>query len=210
MKIVRHTARDMRQALRAIREQLGEEAVILSSRRTAEGVEVTAAIDFEAGSLENAVPIAIPGDRTAAPDVLSGRSVPAPARPPQSVRPMEFTRAPEATPAPEPVRASESARPARKAAGTASLEIAAPSPTTHTAAASAAPLFEPPPHAPADAMGKELQTLRRMLETQLAQLAWNDRTRRAPVHTELLRELTEIGIAQDLADYILKQLPEKV
>jgi len=210
MKIVRHTARDMRQALRAIREQLGEEAVILSSRRTTEGVEVTAAIDFEAGSLENAVPIAIPGDRTAAPDVLSGRSVPAPARPPQSVRPMEFTRAPEATPAPEPVRASESARPARKAAGTASLEIAAPSPTTHTAAASAAPLFEPPPHAPADAMGKELQTLRRMLETQLAQLAWNDRTRRAPVHTEILRELTEIGIAQDLADHIVGQLDERV
>src|SRR6185437_3983913 len=52
-----------------------------------------------------------------------------------------------------------------------------------------------------DAMGNELKSLRRMLETQLAQLAWNDRTRRAPVHTELLRELTEIGIAQDLADH---------
>jgi flagellar biosynthesis protein FlhF len=59
-------------------------------------------------------------------------------------------------------------------------------------------------------MGKELQTLRRMLETQLAQLAWNDRTRRAPVHTELLRELTEIGIAQDLADHIVGQLDERV
>ncbi len=45
-----------------------------------------------------------------------------------------------------------------------------------------------------------------MLETQLAQLAWNDRTRRAPVHTELLRELTEIGIAQDLAEHIVGQL----
>ena len=32
MKIIRHTARDMRQALRAVREQLGEDAVILSSR----------------------------------------------------------------------------------------------------------------------------------------------------------------------------------
>ncbi|MFI4886713.1 MAG: flagellar biosynthesis protein FlhF, partial [Steroidobacterales bacterium] len=72
------------------------------------------------------------------------------------------------------------------------------------------PLFEPAHEAPADAMGKELQTLRRMLETQLAQLAWNDRTRRAPVHTELLRELTEIGIAQDLADHIVGQLDERV
>jgi flagellar biosynthesis protein FlhF len=61
-----------------------------------------------------------------------------------------------------------------------------------------------------DAMGTELKTLRRMLETQLAQLAWNDLTRRAPVHVEILRELTEIGISQELSEYILKQLPDKV
>ena len=59
-------------------------------------------------------------------------------------------------------------------------------------------------------MGTELKTLRRMLETQLAQLAWNDLTRRAPAHVEILRELTEIGITQDLSDYILKQLPDNV
>ena len=50
MKIVRHTAPDMRQALRSIREQLGEDAVILSSRRLAKGVEVTAAVDFDASN----------------------------------------------------------------------------------------------------------------------------------------------------------------
>src|SRR5579862_3776085 len=53
MKIIRHTARDMRQALRGVREQLGEDAVILSSRRTSEGVEVTAAVDFDASTLES-------------------------------------------------------------------------------------------------------------------------------------------------------------
>src|SRR3954462_12450900 len=52
MKIIRHTAGDMRGALRAVREELGEDAVILSSRRTGEGVEVTAAIDFDAATLE--------------------------------------------------------------------------------------------------------------------------------------------------------------
>src|SRR5487761_690955 len=161
MKIVRHTAPDMRQALRSIREQLGEEAVILSSRRLAQGVEVTAAVDFEADSLEHAEPLAIPGERPSAP-----------------------------TPQPrsEPVR--EQASPA--------------------AAADPLPLFDPQPEAPAAAMGKELQTLRRMLETQLAQLAWNDRTRRAPVHTELLRELPEIGIAQDVADHLVGQLDERI
>jgi flagellar biosynthesis protein FlhF len=59
-----------------------------------------------------------------------------------------------------------------------------------------------------DAMGNELKSLRRMLETQLAQLAWNDLTRRAPIHTEILRELTEIGITPDLADHLIRQLPD--
>ncbi len=52
MKITRHVAKDMRQALKLVRDQLGPEAVILTSKRTATGVEVTAAIDFDAARLE--------------------------------------------------------------------------------------------------------------------------------------------------------------
>jgi flagellar biosynthesis protein FlhF len=134
MKITRHTARDMRQALRAVREQLGPDAVILSSRRTAQGVEVTAAMDFDAENVQSSAP--------AAPPV-------APA------------------PSPETPRAAE-------------------------------------------AMSEELKTLRRMLETQLAQLAWNDLARRAPVHTEMLRELTEIGIGHELAAEVMMNVPSGV
>jgi flagellar biosynthesis protein FlhF len=177
MKIARHTAPDMRQAMRLVREQLGEDAVILSSRRTAQGVEITAAVDFDAAGLE----------------------VPAAAA------------APIAVAAPEPAP-----RPASRAAAAPAIHAPA-----HAAPAGAAPVATPPaatpealfpaePDMPADAMGKELQSLRRMLETQLAQLAWSERTRRAPVHTELLRELTEIGIAQDLADHLVGQLDERI
>jgi flagellar biosynthesis protein FlhF len=49
--------------------------------------------------------------------------------------------------------------------------------------------------------------MRRMLETQLAQLAWNDLARRAPIHTEMLRELTEIGLAPDLAAEVVAGIP---
>lgn len=135
MKITRHTAADMRQALRAVREQLGDEAVILSSRRTAQGVEVTAAVDFDATRIEAAA-----------------------------------TYAPAAPQAPSP----------------------------------------PPPQADTQEVGSELKTLRRMLETQLAQLTWNESTRRHPVHAELMRELAEIGITRDLADHLVGQLPEQV
>jgi flagellar biosynthesis protein FlhF len=177
MKIARHTAPDMRQAMRLVREQLGEEAVILSSRRTAQGVEITAAVDFDAAGLE--VPAAASAPVPAA----------APATPARAV-----VRAAAAPAAP----AAPAAHPSPAAAGTVA---AAPTPES---------LFPEEPDMPAEAMGKELQSLRRMLETQLAQLAWSERTRRAPVHTELLRELTEIGIAQDLADHLVGQLDERI
>ena len=48
MKIKRFVAQDMRQALRMVREALGEDAVILSNKSVDGGVELTAAIDLVA------------------------------------------------------------------------------------------------------------------------------------------------------------------
>jgi flagellar biosynthesis protein FlhF len=61
-----------------------------------------------------------------------------------------------------------------------------------------------------DSMSHELKIMRRMLEAQLEQLAWSERTRRTPVIAELLRELTEIGISQELAARLAEQLPDEV
>ena len=389
MKIIRHTARDMRQALRAVREQLGEDAVILSSRRTGDGVEVTAAVDFDASTLEAggfsgtpavaALPAPIPAPSFAPPpasaglltvagqsagarrsmdanqsapagrlqdtgrstgasqSTASGRSAaatnstvlalttprgakanrgetagaaavaaapaaPAAARvaPPVAARSVA-ARASSATAAAAAALAAAAAAAAEDDAQAASepapsydtlaalereptytraydadwISEAARQAVAEHVAAPRAPLLAPAPpiaesaptrgpavrqttahvaaHTPShaaaaadidpveqvredtltplasneikatfaqfqtpaaatagatDAMGSELKTLRRMLETQLAHLAWNDLSRRAPVHTEILRELTEIGISQDLAEHLARQLPE--
>ncbi|HEY2591788.1 MAG TPA: flagellar biosynthesis protein FlhF [Steroidobacteraceae bacterium] len=160
MKITRHAARDMRQALRAVREQLGPDAVILSSRRTPDGVEVTAAMDFDTESL-------IAEAERAAP--------PAPAP------------APAAAPPSEPAR---------------------------TVQATVEPLFADEPQETAEAhspnvlaMQTELKTLRHVLETQLARLAWSDLARRSPIQTEMLRELTAVGIAAESAAEIVASVP---
>ena len=52
MKIKRFVAQDMRQALRMVRETLGEDAVILSNKTVDGGIELTAAIDL----VEDATP----------------------------------------------------------------------------------------------------------------------------------------------------------
>jgi flagellar biosynthesis protein FlhF len=443
MKIIRHTARDMRQALRAVREQLGEDAVILSSRRTGEGVEVTAAVDFDAATLEgsgfssaplppqapariiDATPVPFeppaataPARRTPAalessaarnqtalrarspaeldagdptdlsalasrtpaaatrlpaakrsaaglsPAALDSSDAPSPdsfaaalrtpaasngsstraattsaaatrltsasgtaaANAPSGLSPSAFAlmtgrapppptlaaSAPIAAPAriavpntsyhdlaavdqPEdyddgvtftsqaaryaayeadliseaareavvehmvsdrapvleaaPTPAAQAAAPARATAARAQKRLAAPEaiepemassyeemaaddhdpretdPVEEIREATLTPLASnevkatfaefkanagsaPASPAAAEAMSDELKTLRRMLENQLAHLAWNDLTRRAPVHTEILRELTEIGISHDLAEHLVRQLPE--
>ena len=303
MKIVRHVAPDMRQALRSIRAQLGEDAVILSSRRIPEGVEVTAAVDFDASALQDAMnnPAAAlpPTAVTERPARESPPGAPlpptAPPAPPAATHaahaqrpdqrpapvmlgqpvPMAHVMAAPTGPAPSyaqlagepahshaaashyfPGQAATDARPFAHILGseptharTAQAPTVAHAPVVQPAQHAPAPVSHAPAAAPAavkavpnrreptlnigqdadddtvvrlstaatatsapasDATGAELKTLRRMLETQLAQLAWNDLTRRAPAHVEILRELTEIGISPDLSDYILKQLPEKV
>jgi flagellar biosynthesis protein FlhF len=135
-------------------------------------------------------------------------------------------RAPVLAPAVQTAVAARTAPAARAAAAhpapASYATIAAEDPVTEVREATLTPLASsevaatfaefraPAATAPAatEAMGNELKTLRRMLETQLAHLAWNDLTRRAPVHTEILRELTEIGITQDLAEHLVRQLPE--
>jgi flagellar biosynthesis protein FlhF len=59
----------------------------------------------------------------------------------------------------------------------------------------------------AAAIDGELKALRRLLETQLAALAWNDLTRRAPATTEMIREFATLGIDRELAAGILGGLP---
>ncbi len=187
MKISKHTATDMRTALRLVREQLGHEAVIISSRRTKQGVEVTAAIDFDAA----------PPEPPTAPPV----EVRQPARVPAPIQ--------ETEPELDPYAIADSLGGqtvimdksyARVQAVVQAHAKTAPPPPQDTATSAAVAAAK-------EEMGHELRNLRRILETQLAQLAWNDLSRRAPIQTQILRELTEVGITQDFASQIVAQLP---
>ena len=76
MKIKRFVAQDMRQALRMVRETLGEDAVILSNKSVEGGVELTAAVDLVEAVSEETVDQRIP-DRRAAAQASAGAAGPA-------------------------------------------------------------------------------------------------------------------------------------
>jgi flagellar biosynthesis protein FlhF len=177
MRIIRYMAPDTRQALRGVREQLGEDAVILSSKRTADGVEVTAAAEMDVEASGGAA-----AQATSPPSEWTSSNASAAAEPAIAIP-----------------RAQDSAAAAISDRVAARGAISAEHPATTLSGA------EPPK----EGLNQEMRIIRRMLESQLEQLAWNDRTRRTPAITEILRELTEIGIAQELAERIGQQLPEQ-
>ncbi len=73
MKIKRFVAQDMRQALRMVRETLGEDAVILSNKSVDGGVEITAAVDLVDGVSGDTVDQRIPTMRWRPRAVARGR-----------------------------------------------------------------------------------------------------------------------------------------
>lgn len=72
MKIKRFVAQDMRQALRMVRETLGEDAVILSNKSVDGGVEITAAVDLVDGVSGDTVDQRIPDNEVATQGSRSG------------------------------------------------------------------------------------------------------------------------------------------
>lgn len=180
MKLKHYRAPDMRQALRLVREAQGPDAVILSSRRVSGGVEVVAAVDYDHDGGVDTYGRDLPETRTA------GRAQQATARGASASYAEARDRLAQSYDGPQPVE----------------HELAA------LAQRFATERFDGPEHV--SDVNEELRTVRRMLETQLATLAWNDLSRRAPVQTELLKELTQLGLGHDLAAELVTQLPSRL
>jgi flagellar biosynthesis protein FlhF len=196
MKIKHYRAPDMRQALRQVRDAQGPDAVILSSRRITGGVEVVAAVDYDTGDqalqgpgAQGSYPANAARDGTRYKDVADQHEHTAQYG--QSSRP--FSAAPE--------EAAASVRSHRPLSFTTDRFDEADSLLNRAR--------QPELQAPSS-MSEELRTLRQMLETQMATLAWNDLSRRAPLQTEVLKQLTELGLAADLAGELVAQLPSKL
>ena len=68
------------------------------------------------------------------------------------------------------------------------------------------PAIIPPAVAGSAAIDSELKSLRHLLETQLAALAWNDLTRRAPVKAALMREFASLGLDRELGASLLESV----
>lgn len=180
MKMKRYLAADMRSALKAIREEQGPDAVILSNRATSQGVEVCAAVDIELAAGQGTLA------ETAALKQLERAALQQLER--EASEPAAGTLQTSVVTPSQP----------------ASFEIVA----DDAEDALFAPLAQETQRGSADlTIGEELRSLRALLEQQLAALAWNDFTRREPLKARALVDLANLGLDRALSLHIVNELP---
>ena len=169
MNIKRFHSHDMRTALQQIRTALGSEAVILSSQKVAEGVEVIAAIDYDGSAVQETV------QNTGSADIGY-----------EALRPQALNGASQNSARQEVSDYEHLARQIRSAddasAGVGDSDAAG--------------------------LSDEIKGLKRLLESQLASLAWNDLNRRRPARARALRQFSKLGIDPDLARDLVARLPK--
>jgi flagellar biosynthesis protein FlhF len=196
MKIKRFVADTMREALAQVREEQGPDAVIISNRRIDGGIELITAVDYDETLIEDAL-----ARLRTAPTAQPAAPVPAPVVPKSAPAPRltkaAATRPPPPKAAPVPQDANRAAPPVLTPDVIARPPAVEPA-TLRVAAAQDAGLM---------AMRREVETLRTLLQDQMASLAWSDRLRREPQKSEVLRSLSLMGLAPDVARSLTERVP---
>lgn len=157
-----------REALLQVRGTLGDDAVILSNRQVAGGVEIMAVADRDMASLTDAP--------TSAP------SLPRPESPKSALAPPRV----EAAVAPS-VMAAPATKIARRG-------------VEHRAEGDSKEDFS-------QDIVREIRSMRRLLENQLASIAWSEQQRREPEKVDMLRRMLMVGLSPALARQLLDRVP---
>ncbi|KKO47014.1 flagellar biosynthesis regulator FlhF [Arsukibacterium ikkense] len=234
MKIKRFVAKDMRTALTEVKEFLGPDAIILSNKKVAEGVEIVAAIDPESQSKPAPAPVeaapASPRQVTRTEPRFSAGiddSEPGhgsrtndndmPAAPADSLRELlarqmikQQSREPAGHSPKRPAVASQPVNPAaafeRQTSG-----------TNQGVAASQwqelSKLQQQQSQAMAsqvEAMRNEMLSMRQLLQHQVSGLMWQDLARREPVRAMVIEHLQQLGLSEQIADQLACFMPEDI
>ncbi len=180
MKVKRFFAEDTRMAMREVRQAFGSDAVILANREVEGGIELIAAIDYDASALSASVNNAEKKE-TITPFSEYKNSNRKQTRN-QSISPAE----------------TESEQAAVRS-------FAAEAVKQSKADKVVVDWLEKPA---LEKMQNELSSLRHVVEDQLSGLAWADFERRNPQRTELLKRLMGLGLSATICQQTVNQLEE--
>ncbi|EGM78192.1 flagellar biosynthetic protein FlhF [Rheinheimera sp. A13L] len=222
MKIKRFVAKDMRTALTEVKEFLGPDAIILSNKKVAGGVEIVAAIDPEAAPAK-----AVPEPKTVAQPAVGARlnikvddepeQVPADSL--QALLARQISKQPAAAQA---ISANKMAAAKTAAATNALFSVANSAPSDverQSSGAAAVNLNELTRYQEQqaklmqkqfDAMRNEMSSMKQLLQHQVSGLMWQDLARREPVRAMVIEKLLALGLSEPVADQIACFMPEDI
>jgi flagellar biosynthesis protein FlhF len=223
MKIKRFVAADMRTALRMVRAEHGPDAVILSNRRTDEGVEIVAASNYDEGAVQRALLDAQRATEAQAAKAaarpnpfLDNLPPPAvePVAPPTPAVPQDFAAAMAAaltTPTAKAIAVATAQSPMTATAGAMPAVSITPTQAPQPERAPALAAVPPPAPAPANdeqlvAMREELAQMRTMIEREMHRLT-DERLRGSPVRLQAMELMEDYGFDAGITRDVVLQLP---
>ncbi|MDX3773760.1 flagellar biosynthesis protein FlhF [Chromatiaceae bacterium AAb-1] len=208
MKIKRFVAKDMRSALTEVKEFLGPDAIILSNKKVAGGVEIVAAIDPDGTESKNTKPQA---PATRAPSRLhvtvddDAEQAAAPADSLKALLARQMLKQQKTAVAAESQIVPEMAvKPAaafeRQTSGANTQQL---NELTRQQEQQAKLMQQQ-----LDAMRNEMLSMRQLLQHQVSGLMWQDLARREPVRALVIENLQQMGLSEQVADQLACFMPE--
>ncbi|TDQ36654.1 flagellar biosynthesis protein FlhF [Thiopseudomonas denitrificans] len=183
MQVKRFFAADMRQAMNRVKEELGADAAILSTRRLAGGVELTAALDYSAQPLPARANPELEAElRKTSQKILSAKTdfeqraqIAAGGRDRQLLDSvLEHTA--------EVARLRPDENPAQSRSAADQQELAQ--------------------------MRSELMGLRELIELQMGNMGWQGLRQQQPGQAALWRKLQQMGLPADVISSLMKKIPQ--
>jgi len=213
MNVKKFTASTTREALRMVRDELGDEAVILSNRKVPDGIEIMAMTNEALSDMTQSNPVYEPSPSgfSGIPQLnvkaeISGKAVyPKPAAfiPPQASAPRQNIGTSQNSGFGQHPAGRQSKRIIKQEIPPASNKTGAAAYSAE-AATPASPSFASPEQ---QGLVKEIKSMHSMLQEQFATMAWSDMQQRDPKRTKLLRNLVNAGFSPALARQLLDKMP---
>ena len=187
MKIRRFYGRDMREALKQVKDELGGEAVIMSNKKHADGIEIVAAYDKEPEA-QLVTDSAVTKERS-----IAAKKTP-------TLSEIIGDTAPDSLKA---LLEKQS-----KAAPSVVNNIAPEEGANSYVKPSVSQPIDNQQQSALKEMRQELSSLRKILQFQVSGLIEQEKNRKNPLHGYLLQRLQQMGISEGLSEEVVSYAPE--
>lgn len=229
MKIKRFVAKDMRTALAEVKEFLGPDAIILSNKKVAGGIELVAAVDPEAAPAK--APAPEPQAKPTANVAGSTLNIRVDDDEPEQDVPADSLRAllarqmiKQQKAHVEPAGGSDRKLTAKAVAEPIQSPLlqktkAAPAPERQNPAMSSSMMADLNKlqqqnmqlmQQQFDTMRQEMTSMKQLLQHQVSGLMWQDLARREPVRALVIEKLQQLGLSEAMADQLACFMPEDI